>query len=127
MEYTIISKEGKSYDLPTYDLKIAEKMEEVEIFKRSGARVKAQFEKMYSFCSDILGKENTEEILGDVNKADPNMINFVYLDIVKAYNKPLEDYERKERASQFDDESIKYLMKLLGKAENVSKLIEGKK
>lgn len=112
MEYTILEN-GKTYDLPKYNLKISAKMEVVENFKRTGASSCDKIRKMYDFIAEIIGKENAVEILGKVDDADPNYINIVYLDIVKAYNKPLTEYESERQAEQLDNDIFDKLDKLV--------------
>lgn len=112
MEYSILEN-GKTYDLPKYNLKISAKMEVVENFKRTGASACDKIRKMYDFIAEIIGKENAVEILGKVDDADPNYINIVYLDIVRAYNKPLAEYENERQAEQLDNDIFEKLDKLV--------------
>lgn len=112
MVYTIIENE-KSYDLPQYNLKISAKMEAVEKFKTTAASASDKIRKMYGFITELVGKENAVEMIGKVDEADPNMINIVYLDIVRAYNKPLMDYEKERQAEQVNNEAFEKLEKLM--------------
>lgn len=112
MVYTIIEN-GKSYDLPNYNLKISAKMEAVENFKSTAASASDKIRKMYDFITELVGKENAVEMIGKVDEADPNMINIVYLDIVRAYNKPLMDYEKERQAEQVNNEVFDKLEKLM--------------
>lgn len=125
MVYTIIEN-GKSYDLPNYNLKISAKMEAVENFKTTAASASDKIRKMYDFITEIVGKENTVEMIGKVDEADPNDINIAYLDIVRAYNKPLVDYEKARQAEQLDGEAFEKLQKLLGNASVLQALKKSK-
>lgn len=125
MEYTII-KNGRSYDLPAYTLKISEKLEQVEIFKMGDVPVNEKYKKMYDFCCEVLGKENATEIIGKLSDADPNMINIVYLDIVRAYNRPLEEYEKERQNEQLDTESISKITDLLSGLKDASAFLQKK-
>lgn len=125
MDYTIIEN-GRSYDLPKYNLKISAKMEQVEAFKTSGASVNEQLKRMYDFCGEILGKENAAEIMGKIDDADPNMINIVYLDIVRSYGRPLEEYEKDRQNEQLNGENIDKMLALLSGLKEASALIPKK-
>lgn len=125
MEYTVIFND-KSYDLPTYNLKISEKLEQVEKFNASDASIKEKLKKMHNVCSEILGKENAMEIIGKFEESDPNMINIVYLSVVEAYNKPLADFEMQRSVEKLDSEAFDKLKDILSSAEVVSALIDKK-
>lgn len=123
MEYTLI-KNGKSYDLPTYTLKIGAKMEAVENTNRSNASFTEKIKVIYDFCSEIIGKDNAVELVGKIDNADPNAVNILYLDIVKAYNKPLDDYNAERQSEQIDTEAFNKLMKIMGSAEKLSEMMD---
>lgn len=124
--YTIV-RNGETYELPAYTIGIAEKLEEAEAFKAKSKSVKAKFKKMYDVSAELLGRETAESIMGRFEETDPNVINFVYLDIVKAYNKPLEEYNEEENRAKMNVQSTVQLMKLLEQAGNVQALVGMKK
>lgn len=125
MEYTVIFSD-KSYDLPQYNLKISEKLEQVEKFSASDSPIKEKLRKMYNACTDILGKENTMEVVGKFEEADPNMLNIVYLSIVESYNKPLADFETERSAEKLNSEVFDKLKEFAESVETMSALVDKK-
>ena len=125
MEYTII-EDGKSYDLPKHSVKISNEMESIEKFKANAKSVKDQLKKMYDFCYEMLGDENAGELLGDFEDSDPNMINIVYLDIVEAYRKPIEDYEREKQSEKLNSYDIKKYLEMFKAVSEAAPLLDKK-
>lgn len=125
MEYKVILSD-KSYDLPQYNVKISEKLEQVEKTNTSGCAIKEKLKKMHSLAVDLLGKENANEALGKFEDADPNMINVAYLSIVEAYNKPLEDFEMELNAEKLNSEVFDTFKDILSNLKEVSALAEKK-
>lgn len=121
MEYSFIYG-NKGYELPTYSMKIAEKIETVEKTNQGPSKFRDKCKSMYEFISNIIGKDNTDEIIGVFNESDPNIINLVYLEIVKQYNKPLVDYNAEETAAKLDDVGIDKITELLKALPNAEKL-----
>lgn len=110
MKYTI-NEDGKIYELPKFSVKISEDMERVENLDSKSIREKLK--KRYDFCFKILGKENTEEIIGTFLDADPNIINMVYMDIATAYNSPLQKFEAEKQSEIIDNLNIQQYEELL--------------
>ena len=44
----------------------------------------------------LIGKENVDELIGNLDDADPNTLNMLYLNIVKVYNAPVNDFQKDE-------------------------------
>ena len=125
MEYTII-EDGKSYDLPKHSVKISNEMESIEKFKANAKSVKDQLKKMYDFCREMLGDENAGELLGDFEDSDPNVINIVYLDIVEAYRKPIEDYEREKQSETLSRYDLKKYIEIFNAFSKAAPLLDKK-
>lgn len=125
MEYTII-EDGKSYDLPKHSVKISNEMESIEKFKANAKSVKDQLKKMYGFCCEMLGDESAGELLGDFEDSDPNMINIVYLDIVEAYRKPIEDYEREKQSETLSRYDLKKYIEIFNAFSKAAPLLDKK-
>ena len=121
MEYSIIHN-GQAYDLPPYSLKIAEKLEKTELSNGSGKRFKEKCKGMYDLICELLTPDSTKEILGEFLDADPNTINIVYLEIVKQYNKPLDDYRAEKTNESLSDRNIQKLTDMLNAFEKVQNL-----
>lgn len=110
--YTIIYK-GISYDLPNYSIKISEKLEEIELLNRGNQKFRDKCKKMYDFISEMIGKENCIEIIGKFEDSDPNTINIVYLEIVKSYNTPLEEYRKSQMEDKLDSSQVEKILEVV--------------
>lgn len=98
MKYSFVFK-GKTYELPNYNVEMVRKLEELDE-RGANASASEQLQLLYNYVNETLGEEVTNTILGDFDNADPNEINMIYMDIVNAYHRPLEERELKERESQ---------------------------
>lgn len=98
MKYSFVFK-GKTYELPNYNVEMVRKLEELDA-RGANASASEQLQLLYNYVNETLGEEVTNTILGDFDNADPNEINMIYMDIVNAYHRPLEERELKERESQ---------------------------
>lgn len=126
MEYTVIYN-GVSYDIPSYSIKISEKLEEIELLNRGNQKFKEKCKKMYDFISEIIGKENSTNILGKFEESDPNVINILYLDIVKSYNKPLEDYTQQGLSEKLSDGQLDKMLEVIRAIPSVEEYGKKKK
>ena len=102
MVHTVILN-GRSYDLPKKNINVATKLDEVlKVDSIKGLSVRQKFEKLHVFSKDILGKENTNEILGTDNleEIDLSELTIVVRKIVDAYEKPISDYQAERNREQ---------------------------
>lgn len=124
MKYSFVFK-GKTYELPNYNVEMVRKLEELDE-RGANASASEQLQLLYNYVNETLGEEVTNTILGDFDNADPNEVNMIYMDIVNAYHRPLEERELKEREAQVKDnfkavqsDKIIDLMSALSNASNM--------
>ena len=126
MEYTVIYN-GQSYDLPNYSIKISDKLEEIEISNKGTVKFKDKCKKMYDFIGEMLTKQTALEILGKFEESDPNMINIIYLEIVKSYNKPLADYNKAEVEEVMNSGDMDRILELTKALPSIKEMQKDKK
>lgn len=112
MEYEIIWN-GETYQIPGYSLKIADKLEEIELLNRGNQKFRDKCKKMYDFIGDILTKSIATQLLGKFDESDPNNINILYLEIVKTYNKPLVDYNKSDAEEKLNAPELDKVIELV--------------
>ena len=127
MVHTVILN-GRSYDLPKKNINVATKLDEVlKVDFIKGLSVRQKFEKLHVFSKDILGKENTNEILGTDNleEIDLSELTIVVRKIVDAYEKPISDYQaerNREQLSRLPLQQLESITKVVDVASNMEKL-----
>lgn len=126
MQYTVIYN-GQSYDLPNYSIKISDKLEEIEISNKGNVKFKDKCKKMYDFIADLLTKQIALDILGKFEESDPNIINIVYLEIVKSYNKPLADYSKNEMDEIMNSGDIDKILEITKALPSIKEMQKEKK
>lgn len=126
MEYTVIWN-GQSYDLPCYSLKISEKLEEIENINRSSAKFREKCKKMYDLAEFVIGKQAVLEILGKFDDSDPNKVNILYLEILKSYNKPLEDYSMAGMEEMMNSDELEKVLEIVKALPQIKEMKESKK
>lgn len=118
MNYSI-EFNNNEYPMITYSMKLAEQIEKTTQTNLSNVPYKTKCRAMYEFCELILGKEAVKEIMGDFLNSDPNHINIVYSKIVRAYEKPFDDYNNAQIDSKITDTQLDKLADIIG---NLSKV-----
>ncbi|MBR5596483.1 MAG: hypothetical protein IKW30_03655 [Lachnospiraceae bacterium] len=127
MVHTVILN-GRSYDLPKKNINVATKLDEVlKVDSIKGLSVRQKFEKLHVFSKDILGKENTNEILGTDNleEIDLSELTIIVRKIVDAYEKPISDYQaerNREQLSRLPLQQLESITKVVDVASNMEKL-----
>ena len=123
-----VSINNKNYELPTYTMDIAEKLE---------AKKKAESDYMsdkmtlpdflraeFAFVMDVMGEENAVEALSgnDINTIDLHKVSTTTLDIINAYNEPIESKKEELAMNQLKKQMSKpEVIKLLKLAEDMKK------
>ena len=107
-----VNFENKKIELPNYSIDLAMKIEELDNYEGS---IKDGLSAMYDFISEVIGIEKTEEVLGEFNASDPNLINILFLSIVNEYNKPLQDYTIKQSTQVLDNPKVKQSLDAIDK------------
>lgn len=121
MTYTA-NFEGNIIDLPDYSFNIADKLERQESVNSGNGKLKDKCKSMYDLITDLIGTELTITLLGKFNESDPNRINILYLSIINAYNKPLQDFSESSVDEKMNLEQIDKIVNLvtaLEKAQNI--------
>lgn len=121
MNYSIII-ESKSYDLPAYSFGIAEKIEKQEILNKSNAKFREKCKSMYDFLVEVLGKTTINDLLGEFNNVEPNLLNLTYLKVISAYNNPIKEYSNENALNSLSDDKLDKLINLLNAMNNLDKL-----
>ena len=67
-------------------------------------------------------KNNIEELIGKFEDCDPNEINILYLQILKTYNEPLENYKDSDVYARLDNFQIEKLTSLVDALDKASKM-----
>ena len=114
--------EGNIIDLPDYSFNIADKLERQESVNSGNSKLKDKCKSMYDLITDLIGAELTTTLLGKFNESDPNRINILYLSIINAYNKPLQDFSESSVDDKINMEQIDKIVSLvsaLEKAQNI--------
>lgn len=123
MEYTVILN-GRSYDLPKKNLVVAEKLDEVLKVDAQVTNARQKFDKMHKFVKDILGEENSKEILGSdkLEELDLSELALLVLKIDDAYKRPVAEYRTEqmyERMSSIPTEKFSALSDSVQKLSSV--------
>ena len=121
MTYTA-NFEGNIIELPDYTFNIADKLERQESVNSGNSKLKDKCKSMYDLITDLIGTELITTLLGKYNESDPNRINILYLSIINAYNKPLQDFSESSVDDKINKEQIDKIVSLvsaLEKAQNI--------
>ena len=121
MTYTA-NFEGNIIELPDYTFNIADKLERQETVNSGNSKHKDKCKSMYDLITDLIGTELITTLLGKFNESDPNRINILYLSIINAYNKPLQDFSESSVDDKINMEQIDKIVSLvsaLEKAQNI--------
>lgn len=98
-----ITFNGNQLELPQYTVATAKKIEKLETLDGD---IEFKLKSLYGFLSELFGKGKVEELLGTFNKADPSLINILYLKTVREYNRPVEEYQEELSFGLLDDPRI---------------------
>lgn len=123
-----VSINNKNYELPTYTMDIAEKLEamkKAESDYMSDKMTLPDFLRAeFAFVMDVMGEENAVEALSgnDINTIDLHKVSTTTLDIINAYNEPIESKKEDLAMNQLKKQMSKpEVIKLLKLAEDMKK------
>ena len=123
-----VSINNKNYELPTYTMDIAEKLEamkKAESDYMSDKMTLPDFLRAeFAFVIDVMGEENAVEALSgnDINTIDLHKVSTTTLDIINAYNEPIESKKEELAMNQLKKQMSKpEVIKLLKLAEDMKK------
>ena len=121
MTYTL-TYNNQMVEIPNYNFSIAELIEKQELVNASKSKFKDKCRSMYSTIEGIIGCSKIEELIGKFEDCDPNEINILYLQILKTYNEPLENYKDSDVYTRLDNFQIEKLTSLVDALDKASKM-----
>ena len=127
MTYTVIASNGQSYDLPSKTINVMEKLDVIlKVDTQKGLTVKAKFQKLLDFCSDILGKEAIKDIFGTdkLENMDLSELTLLVLKIKDAYDEPITTYQNEKMFRDLDSipsDKIVSMIDAVNKMDSVTK------
>ena len=123
-----VSINNKNYELPTYTMDIAEKLEAIKKAESDYMSDKMTLPDFlraeFAFVMDVMGEENAVEALSgnDINTIDLHKVSTTTLDIINAYNEPIESKKEELAMNQLKKQMSKpEVIKLLKLAEDMKK------
>ena len=121
MDYSM-TVNGMVIELPKYTFDIAEKIERQEVVNSGTSKFKDKCKSMYTTICSIIGEDKVADAIGAFNETDPNLINIMYLELIKAYNKPIEEFNQNNLTDSLQNSGIEDITKLLNSLQNIDKL-----
>ena len=121
MDYSM-TVNGMVIELPKYTFDIAEKIERQEIVNSGTSKFKDKCKSMYATICSIIGDDKVSDAIGTFNETDPNLINIMYLELIKAYNKPIEEFNQNKLTDSLQNSGVEDITKLLNSLQNIDKL-----
>ena len=121
MDYSM-TVNGMVIELPKYTFDIAEKIERQEVVNSGTSKFKDKCKSMYTTICSIIGEDKVTDAIGTFNETDPNLINIMYLELIKAYNKPIEEFNQNNLTDSLQNSGIEDITKLLNSLQNIDKL-----
>lgn len=126
MQYSVIIN-NNSYELPKFTKAIKDEINKVNE-RNVSERVNDtdKYKGMYNFIRKCIGGEAAKEVFETENldEMDLNEITICYLEICKAYDKPVVDANRsKHEISDSDKELVIELIKNAGNIGNLEKML----
>lgn len=112
MEYTI-SFNGNEYQLPSYNLKVAEKIEKIAATYYSQDKISNKSKDIYNFVVDLIGKEETLKAIGKLNDLDLNELDIIYSEIIESYSNPLNEYRSEKAEEKLDNSKLGELIEAI--------------
>ena len=121
MDYSM-TVNGMVIELPKYTFDIAEKIERQEIVNSGTSKFKDKCKSMYTTICSIIGEDKVADAIGAFNETDPNLINIMYLELIKAYNKPIDEFNQNKITNSLQNSGVEDITKLLNSLQNIDKL-----
>lgn len=128
MQYELMYN-NLEYHLPKYTAKMSKEMEEID--KQNASMAVSQerkYKTMYDFVRKTVGPEAAMEIFETDNfdEVDLNAITISYLGIRAGYDRPLLQAKREANSIAIDenDKTVRTMMRILEKPEELNKLIQ---
>lgn len=95
---------NQEVSLPQYTWEIEDKLVEADKINMSENKTSRQKgEHLYNLECELIGEDKTKEIVGgDLKSCDPNAIQVVFIKILRAYDKPIEDVNAEKEQPMLD-------------------------
>lgn len=99
-----IEFDNQEVSLPQYTWEIEDKLVEADKINMSENKTSRQKgEHLYNLECELIGEDKTKEIVGgDLKSCDPNAIQVVFIKILRAYDKPIEDVNAEKEQPMLD-------------------------
>lgn len=110
--------EGKKVELPDYTVDLLQELDELDNGTYDSKY--DQLRAMYDFSKKLIG-EQMDELIGDFASADPNLINILFLSILREYNRPLTEFSIKDSVKELESPEIKDAINTIGKVVEMKK------
>lgn len=96
--------ENQEIELPQYSFDIEDKLVDADKVNMSENKTKRQkSEVLYELECELVGKDKTNELIGgEFPSCDPNMIQVMFIKILRAYDKPIEDVNAEKEQPMLD-------------------------
>ena len=103
MDY-IFEYNNEEIQLPSYNLDVVDKLEKADKINMSENRTLREKTKvLFELESDLIGEEKTKELVGgDLKSCDPNIVQILFILIIRAYDKPIDDINAEQTQGTFE-------------------------
>lgn len=94
----ILEFNNEEVNLPTYSFDILEKMEKADkVFMSENKTQREKLEYLYKLECELIGDDKLKDLVGgDIKSCDPNAIQVIFILIIRAYDKPIDDVNAQE-------------------------------
>lgn len=94
----ILEFNNEEIKLPTYSFDILEKMEKADkVFMSENKTQREKLEYLYKLECELIGDDKLKDLVGgDIKSCDPNAIQVIFILIIRAYDKPIDDVNAQE-------------------------------
>lgn len=94
----ILEFNNEEVNLPTYSFDILEKMEKADkVFMSENKTQREKLEYLYKLECELIGEDKLKDLVGgDIKSCDPNAIQVLFILIIRAYDKPIDDVNAQE-------------------------------
>ena len=105
--------------LPMPNIDVTDKIDDADKFFMSENRTRREkHEYLFKLECDLIGEDKTKELVGgDFKSCDQNMIQTLFVKIIRAYDKPIDDIRAEE-----EEETYEQLGQLAQTAEQLNKV-----
>lgn len=99
-----IEFDNQEISLPQYSWEIEDKLVEADKINMSENKTSRQKgEHLYNLECELIGEDKLKNLVGgDIKSCDPNAIQVVFIKILRAYDKPIEDVNAEKEQPMLD-------------------------